>query len=150
MLPKYCIRKFSSHKSNRRQPTYSSLSRYQRSMRHRFDDAQHSPSISVSDEQQRLTHIALAHANSCEPDGFTKSQNEREGRSAIRETVSCRDYTRRVSRDSDCSQLTMITSLSKQGLNESNNNANECLLRIHRSPKAVTLGSVCLHPCLRD
>ncbi|XP_071647909.1 pyrokinin-1 receptor isoform X1 [Temnothorax longispinosus] len=141
MLPKYCIRKFSSHKSNRRQPTYTSLSRYQRSMRHRFDDAQHSPSISVSDEQQRLTHIAL-NANSCGPNGLAKSQREREGRSNItatmRETVGCRDYTRRVSRDSDSSQLTVMTSLSKQGLNnEGNNNTNECLLRIHRSPKAL-------------
>lgn len=148
MLPKYCVRKFSSHKGNCRQPTYSSLSRYQRSMRHRFDDAQHSPSISVSDEQQRLTHIALAKSNFCEPNGFAKSLNEQEVRpniaAAIRNTAGCRDYTRRVSRDSDCSQLTVMTSLSKQGLNnEGNNNANECLLRIHRSPKAVTLGSVC-------
>lgn len=137
MLPKYCIRKFSSHKSNHRQPTYSSLSRYQKSMRHRFDDAQHSPSISVSDEQQRLTHIALANAN-----GFAKLQKERGGRpnvaTAIKETVGCRDYTRRVSKDSDSSQLTMMTSLSKQGLNnEGNNNASECLLRIHKSPKAL-------------
>ncbi|KYN04891.1 PREDICTED: neuromedin-U receptor 2-like [Cyphomyrmex costatus] len=140
MLPKYCIRKFSSHKVIRRQPTYSSLSRYQRSIRHRFDDAQHSPSISISDEQQRLTHIALANMNFCEPNGLVKSQNEREGR-PIKETVGCRDYTRRVSRDSDCSQLTMMTTLSKQGLNnEGNNNTNECLLRIHRTPKAVTLG----------
>lgn len=146
MLPKYCIRKFSSHKSNHRQPTYSSLSRYQKSMRHRFDDAQHSPSISVSDEQQRLTHIALANAN-----GFAKLQKERGGRpnvaTAIKETVGCRDYTRRVSKDSDSSQLTMMTSLSKQGLNnEGNNNASECLLRIHKSPKA--LGTICLHTCL--
>ncbi|XP_012533240.1 pyrokinin-1 receptor isoform X2 [Monomorium pharaonis] len=141
MLPKYCIRKFSSRKGNRRQPTYSSLSRYHRSMRHRFDDVQHSPSISVSDEQQRLTHIALANANFCEPNGLAKLQNEREGRPTIKETMDCRNYTRRVSRDSDCSQLTTMTSLSKQGLNnEGNNNANECLLRIHRSPKAVTLG----------
>ncbi|XP_025988373.1 neuromedin-U receptor 2-like isoform X1 [Solenopsis invicta] len=142
MLPKYCIRKFSSHKGNRRQPTYSSLSRYHRSMRHRFDDAQHSPSISVSDEHQRLSHIALANANSCELNGLAKFQNEREGRPTTRETVDCRD-TRRISRDSDCSQLTTMTSLSKQGLNnEGNNNANECLLRIHRSPKAVTLAGI--------
>jgi len=140
MLPKYCIRKFSSHKIIRRQPTYSSLSRYQRSIRHRFDDAQHSPSVSISDEQQRLTHIALANTNFCEPNGLVKSQNEQEGQPAIKETVGCRDYTRRVSRDSDCSQLTMMTTLSKQGLNsEGNNNANEW---IQRSPKAVTLGSV--------
>ncbi|KYN30205.1 PREDICTED: neuromedin-U receptor 2-like isoform X2 [Trachymyrmex cornetzi] len=141
MLPKYCIRKFSSHKVIRRQPTYSSLSRYQRSIRHRFDDAQHSPSISISDEQQRLTNIALANTNFCEPNGLVKSQNEREERPEIKETVGCRDYTRRVSRDSDCSQFTTMTTLSKQGLNnEGNNNANECLLRIQRSPKAVTLG----------
>lgn len=145
MLPKYCIKKFSSHKVIRRQPTYSSLSRYQKSIRHRFDDAQHSPSISVSDEQQRLTHIALANTNFCEPNGLVKSQNERKEQSAIKETVGCRDYTRTVSRDSDCSQLTTMTTLSKQGLNnEGNNNTNECLLRIHRSPKAVTLGNICL------
>ncbi|KAG5318057.1 CAPAR protein, partial [Pseudoatta argentina] len=143
MLPKYCIRKFSSHKVIRRQPTYSSLSRYQRSIKHRFDDAQHSPSVSISDEQQRLTHIALANTNFCEPNGLVKSQNERERQPAIKETVGCRDYTRRVSRDSDCSQLTVMTTLSKQGLNnEGNNNANECLLRIQRSPKAVTLAGI--------
>ncbi|XP_011698177.1 PREDICTED: neuromedin-U receptor 2-like isoform X2 [Wasmannia auropunctata] len=135
MLPKYCIRKFSSRKVNRRQATYSSLSRYQKSMKHRFDDPQHSPSISVSDEQQRLTHMALANANSCEPNGLARPQKERP---AIRETIGCRDYTRRVSRDSNSSQFTM-TSLSKQGLNEGNNNAKECLL-IQKSPKAVTLG----------
>lgn len=152
MLPKYCIRKFSSHKSNHRQPTYSSLSRYQKSMRHRFDDGQRSPSLSVSDEQQRLTHIALANANSCGPNGHARTQKER-GRpniaAAIKETVGCRDYTRRVSKDSDSSQLTMMTSLSKQALNNegNNNNANECLLRIHKSPKSVTLGSISLHLC---
>ncbi|XP_011637437.1 pyrokinin-1 receptor-like [Pogonomyrmex barbatus] len=138
MLPKRCVRKFSSHKGTHRQPTYSSLSRYQRSMRHRFDDPQHSPSISVSDEQQRLTHIALANANSCELNGLAKNERPH---IAIRET-SCRDYTRRVSRDSDSSQVTMMTSLSKDR-DEGNNNVtatNDCLSRIHRSSKAVTLG----------
>lgn len=155
MLSKNCVRKCSSHRSSLRQPTYSSLSRYQRSMKHRFNDAQRSPSISISDEQQRLMHIALANnVNSCEVNGFTKSQSEQQMRSvvAIRETTSCREYARSMSRGSDSSQLTMTTSLSKQALNEGNNNVatNECLLRIHRSPKAVTLGSVRVPSCYRD
>ncbi|EFN62034.1 Neuropeptides capa receptor [Camponotus floridanus] len=143
MLSKNCVRK--SHRSSLRQPTYSSLSRYQRSMK-RFNDAQHSPSISLSDEQQRMMHIALTNnVNSCEVNGFAKSQSEQQVRTvvAIRETTSCREYARSMSRGSDSSQLTMTTSLSKQALNnEGNNNVatNECLPRIHRSPKAVTLG----------
>lgn len=156
MLSKNCVRKCSSHRSSLRQPTYSSLSRYQRSMKHRFNDAQHSPSISISDEQQRLMHIALTNnVNSCEVNGFAKSQSEQQVRPvvAIRETTSCREYARSMSRGSDSSQLTMTTSLSKQALNnEGNNNiaTNECLQRIHRSPKAVTLGSVRLPSCYRD
>lgn len=147
MLSKNCVRKCSSHRSSLRQPTYSSLSRYQRSMK-RFNDAQHSPSISLSDEQQRLMHIALTNnVNSCEVNGFAKSQSEQQVRPvvAIRETTSCREYARSMSRGSDSSQLTMTTSLSKQALNnEGNNNVatNECLLRIHRSPKAVTLAGI--------
>ncbi|CAL1689313.1 unnamed protein product [Lasius platythorax] len=146
MLSKNCVRKCSSHRSSLRQPTYSSLSRYQRSMKHRFDGVQHSPSISISDEQQRLTHIALANnVNACEVNGLAKSRNnEQQIQSvvAIRETAGYREYVRSMSRGSDSSQLTMTTSLSKHGLNnEGNNNvaANDCLLRIHK-PKAVTLG----------
>lgn len=156
MLSKNCVRKCSSHRSSLRQPTYSSLSRYQRSMKQRFNDAQHSPSISISDEQQRLMHIALANnVNSCEVNELAKSQNEQQMRPvvAIRETTSCREYARSMSRGSDSSQLTMTTSLSKQALNnEGNNNVatNECLLKIHRSPKAVTLGSIRLPSYYRD
>jgi len=142
MLPKNCVRKRSSHRSHR-QRTYTSLSRYQRSMKHRFEH--YSPSISVSDEQQRLTHIALTKANSCEPNGFAKSRSEQQIRSATsKETAGCREYTRSASRGSDTSQVTMMTSVSKQALhNEGNNNvaANECLLKIRKSPKAVTLGN---------
>jgi len=143
MLPKNCVRKRSSHR-NHRQQTYTSLSRYQRSMKHRFEH--YSPSISISDEQQRLTHIALTKANSCDPNGFANSQNEQQIRSATsKETAGCREYTRSASRGSDSSQVTMMTSVSKQALNnEGNNNvaANECLLKIRRSPKAVTLGNI--------
>ncbi|XP_029664628.1 pyrokinin-1 receptor-like isoform X2 [Formica exsecta] len=146
MLSKNCVRKCSSHRSSLRQPTYSSLSRYQRSMKHRFDGVQHSPSISISDEQQRLMHIALPNnVNSCEVNGLAKSRSEQQIRPvvAIRETASCREYARSMSRGSDSSQLTMTTSLGKQGLNnEGNNNVatNECPPRIHKSPKAVILG----------
>lgn len=148
MLSKNCVRKCTSHRSSLRQPTYSSLSRYQRSVKHRFNDVQNTPSISISDEQQRLMHIALTNnANSCEVNGLAKSQNEQQMHPvvAIRETTGCQEYARSMSRGSDSSQLTMTTSLSKQALNnEGNNNVatNECLLRIHKSPKAVTLGSV--------
>jgi len=150
MLPKRCVRKCSSHRSNRRQPIYSSLSRCQRSMRHRFDDTQHSPSISVSDEQQRLTHIVLANANSCDSNGLAKSRSEQQVRpvnaTAVKESAGRPEYARSVSRSSNSSQLTMMTTLSKQALNEGNHNnaASECLLKIHKSPKAVTLGSVSL------
>ncbi|EZA51023.1 hypothetical protein DMN91_003159 [Ooceraea biroi] len=139
MLPKNCVGKRSSHRSHR-QPTYSSLSRYQRSMKHRFEH--YSPSISISEEQQRLTHIALTNANSCGPNGLAKSQSEQQIRPATiiatRETAGCREYVRSMSRGSNSSQITMMTSLN----NEGNNNvaASECLLRIHRSPKGVTLG----------
>lgn len=141
MLPKNCVRKRSSR--SHRQPTYSSLSRYQRSMRHRFEH--YSPSISVSDEQQRLTQIALTNAN--EPNGLAKSGSDVRPAAAIA-TTEAAGYMRSVSRGS--SQMTMMTSLSKQALNnEGNNNANECLLSIHRSPKAVTLGSASLSPRAR-
>lgn len=145
MLSKNCVRKCSSHRSSLRQPTYSSLSRYQRSMKHRFNGVQHSPSISISDEQQRLTHIALANnVNACEVNGLAKSRNNEQQIQpvvAIRETAGYREYVRSMSRGSDSSQLTMTTSLSKHGLNNEGNNvaANDCLLRIHK-PKAVTLG----------
>ncbi|XP_070158930.1 pyrokinin-1 receptor isoform X2 [Polyergus mexicanus] len=146
MLSKNCVRKCSSHRSSLRQPTYSSLSRYQRSMKHRFEGVQHSPSISISDEQQRLMHIALPNnVNSCEVNGLAKSRNEQQIRPvvAIRETTSCREYARNMSRGSDSSQLTMTTSLGKQGLNDEGNNnvaTNERSPRIHKSPKAVILG----------
>ncbi|XP_012217436.2 pyrokinin-1 receptor-like isoform X1 [Linepithema humile] len=148
MLPKRCIRKCSSHRSNRRQPIYSSLSRCQRSMRHRFEDTQHSPSISVSDEQQqRLTHIVLANANSCEPNELAKSRDEQQVRpvtaTAVKESAGRPEYARSVSRSSNSSQLTMMTTLSKQALsNEGNHTASEYLLKIHRSPKAVTLAGI--------
>lgn len=149
MLPKRCIRK--SHRGDRRQPIYSSLSRCQRSMRHRNDDTQHSPSISVSDEQQRLTHIMLAKANSCQPNGLAKSRSEQQVRpvtaTAVKESARRPEYARSMSRGSNSSQLTMMTTLSKQDVNNKSNNnntASECLLKIHKSPKAVTLGSVSL------
>lgn len=146
MLSKNCVGKYSSHRSSlRQQTTYTSLSRYQRSVKHRFDGVQHSPSISISEEQQRLTHIALANNVNSEVNGSTKSRSEQPRPVTIREIASYRDYARSMSKGSDSSQLTMTTSLSKQNdlNNEGNNNvaANECL-RIHKSPKAVTLGSV--------
>lgn len=152
MLPKQCVRKCSSHRSSPRRPTYSSLSRYQRSLRYRMDEIQPSPSISVSDEQQqhqqRSSHLGLAKTNSCELNGLA-SHGEQQARAvyqaAIRE-IAGREYARSMSRSSDTSQLTMMTSISKHGLNEGNNNvaANECLLGRHHSSKAVTLGNVCL------
>ncbi|XP_011149125.1 pyrokinin-1 receptor isoform X2 [Harpegnathos saltator] len=144
MLPKHCVRKCSSRRSSPRRPIYSSLSRCQRSLRYRIDDIQPSPSISVSDEQQRPSHPSLANANSCELNGLA-SRGEQQTRvvyqATIKETAG-REYARSVSRGSDISQFTVMTSISKQALNEGNNNvaANECLLKIHRSPKAVTLG----------
>lgn len=150
MLPKQCVRRCSSHRSSPRRPTYSSLSRCQRSLRYRPDDIQPSPSISVSDEQQRSSHLGLANANSCELNGLA-SRGEQQTRAAAIREAGGREYARSVSRGSDTSQLTMMTSISKQGLNEGNNNmaANECLLRIHRSPKAVALGNVCVRALIR-
>ncbi|XP_029160963.1 pyrokinin-1 receptor-like isoform X2 [Nylanderia fulva] len=147
MLSKNCVGKFSSRRDSlRQQTTYTSLSRYQKSMKPRFDSIQQSPSISISEEQQRLTHIPLANNvnNACEANGFAISRSEQPRPGvANRETAVYRDYARSMSRGSDSSQLTMTTTLSKQGLNnEGNNNvaANEFLLRIPKPPKAVTLG----------
>ncbi|XP_014472059.1 PREDICTED: neuromedin-U receptor 2-like isoform X2 [Dinoponera quadriceps] len=143
MLPKRCVRKCSSQRSSPRRPTYSSLSRCQRSLKYRIDDIQPSPSISVSDEQQRSSHFgAPANANSCELNGLASRAGETRAvhQPANREIGGYRECARSMSRGSDSSQLTMMTSISK--LNEATNNvgANECLLKIHRSPKAVTLG----------
>ncbi|CAL7934091.1 unnamed protein product [Xylocopa violacea] len=144
MLSNHCGRKWSSRKSLPRQPTYSSLSRYPRSAFRQADDRQNSPSISVSDDNQKLTSIARA-TNTTELNGLTERKDQEQNR--IVSTVNRannREFVRSMSRSSNSSQLTMMTTISKS-FNEGNNNlpatcVNECLLKIQRPPRTVTLG----------
>ncbi|XP_076766318.1 pyrokinin-1 receptor [Xylocopa sonorina] len=144
MLSNNCGRKWSSRKSLPRQPTYSSLSRYPRSAFRQADDRQNSPSISVSDDNQKLTCIARA-TNTTELNSLTERKDQEQNR--IVSTVNRannREFARSMSRSSNSSQLTMMTTISKS-FNEGNNNlpatcVNECLLKIQRPPRTVTLG----------
>ncbi|XP_017757031.1 PREDICTED: neuromedin-U receptor 2-like [Eufriesea mexicana] len=145
MLPNHCGRKWSSRKSSvPRRPTYSSLSRYPRSTLRQTDDRQNSPSISVSDDQQKLTG-AVRTANKSELNGLTELKDH--GQSRLDKTVSKmnnREYGRNMSRGSNSSQFTLMSSFSKS-FNEGNNNVaatyvNECLLNVQRPSKAVRLG----------
>ncbi|KAG7213585.1 hypothetical protein KM043_002839 [Ampulex compressa] len=138
MLSNHCGRKWSSHKSIPRRPTYSSLSRCQRSTTRHPDDRHNSPSISVSDDNQKHPG-AVQGTHSGELNGVQRKEHQPRGASGANE------YARSMSRgSSNSSQLTLMTTLSK-GFNEGNNNVaatcvNECLLRIQKRPKPVTFG----------
>ena len=144
MLSNHCGRKWSSRKSVPRQPTYSSLSRYPRSAR-QADDRQNSPSISVSDDNQKLTTSIRRTTISSDLNGSAERKNQ-ENRSKMNRINHHREYGRSMSRGSNSSQLTLMTSISKS-FNEGNNNVaaacvNECLLKIQSPPRAVTLGII--------
>ncbi|XP_017877673.1 uncharacterized protein LOC108623591 isoform X2 [Ceratina calcarata] len=136
MLSNHCGRK-----SVPRQPTYSSLSRCPRSTFRQTDDRQNSPSISVSDDNQKLCLTRTT--NVSELNGCME-RNGHERLSGSRVNRGSREYGRSASRGSNSSQLTTMTTISR-GFNEGNNNVavghvNECLLKIRRPPRAVTLG----------
>lgn len=144
MLSNHCRRMWSSQKSVPRQPTYSSLSRYTRSITRQADDFQNSRSISVSGDHQKLTNVPRTTNSSNQNELMPlKDQNSRPIPKVNR--ISCREYERSISRGSNSSQLTLMTSINK-GVNEDNNNvavacANACLLKISRPPRADTFGN---------
>ncbi|KZC09845.1 PREDICTED: neuromedin-U receptor 2-like [Dufourea novaeangliae] len=143
MLSNHCGRKWSSRKSVPRQPTYSSLSRYPRSAIRHADDRQNSPSISVSDDNQKLTSIHRA-TNSIDVNGLSDRKEPGNRSVAKVSRINGREYGRSVSRGSNSSQLTLMTSISKS-FNEGNNNVaaacvNECLLKIQRPSRTVDFG----------
>ncbi|XP_017796506.1 PREDICTED: neuromedin-U receptor 2-like [Habropoda laboriosa] len=142
MLSNHCGRKWSSGGPVPRRPTYSSLSRYSRSTFKQTDDRQNSPSISVSDDNQKLTNVSRP-TNATEMNGLTERKNhEQNSRLGSRvNRMNKREFGRSISRGSNSSQLTLMTSISKS-YNEGNNNVaaacvNECLLKIQRPPRSV-------------
>ncbi|CAK9820779.1 Pyrokinin-1 receptor [Anthophora plagiata] len=144
MLSNQCRRKWTTGGSVSRRPTYSSLSRYSRSTFKQTDDRQNSPSISVSDDNQKLTNIARP-TNTTETNGLTERKDHVQNRLGSKvNRMNKREFGRSLSRGSNSSQLTLMTSISKS-YNEGNNNVtaacvNECLLKIQRPPRSVTLG----------
>lgn len=147
MLSNHCGRNWSSRKSIPRRPTYSSLSRYPKSSCRRVDEQHNSPSISVSDETQKLTGGAAGQR--CGPPEANGGAGKARGHLPVAGGEAGRkpprEFGRSISRSSNSSQLTLMTSVSK-GFNEGNNNVaatcvNECLLKIRRPPRtAVTFG----------
>ncbi|XP_076390131.1 pyrokinin-1 receptor isoform X2 [Megachile rotundata] len=145
MLSNHCGRKWSSRKSIPRQPTYSSLSKYPRSTTRQADDRQNSPSISVSDENQKLTANVQRPTNSNDLNGLERRSQDNRSTSKINRINNHREYGRSASRGSNSSQLTLMTSISRS-FNEGNNNmaaacVNECFLKMQSPPRAVTIGT---------
>ncbi|CAK9830060.1 Pyrokinin-1 receptor [Anthophora retusa] len=144
MLSNQCRRKWTTGGSVPRRPTYSSLSRYSRSTFKQTDDRQNSPSISVSDDNQKLTNVPRP-TNTTEMNGLTERKDHEQNRLGSKvNRMNKREFGRTLSRGSNSSQLTLMTSISKS-YNEGNNNVtaacvNECLLKIQRPPRSVTLG----------
>ncbi|XP_043580467.1 pyrokinin-1 receptor-like [Bombus pyrosoma] len=130
MLPNHCGRKWSSRKSVPRQPTCSSLSRYARSTFRQTDDRQNSPSISVSDDNQKLRTTNTING---------RKDNRRNQSNCVANKINHREYSRSVSRGSNSSQFTLMSSVSKS-FNEGNNNVTATYVNIQRAPRVVTLG----------
>ncbi|XP_076226895.1 pyrokinin-1 receptor [Nomia melanderi] len=134
MLSNRCGRK-----SVPRQPTYSSLLKYPRSTIRKTDDRQNSPSISVSDDNQKMTSVGWP-TMSTDLNSLPKEQENRQVTKVSR--IHGHEYERTVSRRSNFSQLMLMTSISKN-FSEGNNNVgmscvNECLLKIQRPPRTAT------------
>ncbi|XP_043520042.1 pyrokinin-1 receptor-like isoform X1 [Frieseomelitta varia] len=127
MLSNHCGRKWSSRKSVPRQPTYSSLSRYARSTLRQTDDRQNSPSVSVSEDNQKLRMT-----NTTELNGL----NDRKEQDRPGSTTNRREFGRSVSRGSNSSQFTLMSSVSRS-FNEGNNNVTATY--VQKSPRTVTL-----------
>lgn len=154
MLSKHCGKKWSSHKTSPKRPTYSSLTKCQKSTMRRVNEhnRHHRPhnnhsidsrSLSVSEENQKLTNpndIGLSMRN------HTKETREDQATPVSNEINQAdrRDIGWSLSTGSNSSQLTVMTTISK-GINEGNNNLpvsciNKCLLKIQRPPKTIALG----------
>ncbi|XP_003492463.2 pyrokinin-1 receptor [Bombus impatiens] len=132
MLSNHCG---SSRKSVPRQLTYSSLSRYARSTFRQTDDRQNSPSISISDDNQKLRTT-----NTTELIGLNDRKNNGRNQSdSVANKINHREYSRSVSRGSNSSQLTLMSSVSKS-FNEGNNNLTATYVNIQRASRVVTLG----------
>ncbi|XP_012342885.1 pyrokinin-1 receptor isoform X2 [Apis florea] len=140
MLPN-CCGKWSSQKSEPRRPTYSSLSRYPRSTFRQTDDHQNSPSISVSDDTQKLTSIVRV-SNMTEYNGLTepKKDNERKLPDSTMNKINNREYERSMSRGSNSNQFTLMTTVNEGNNNMTATYVNECLLNIQKPPRTLTLG----------
>lgn len=140
MLPN-CCGKWSSQKSKPRRPTYSSLSRYPKSTFRQTDDHQNSPSISVSDDNQKLTSIVRI-SNMTEYNGLTepKKDNERNLPDSTMNKIINREYERSVTRGSNSSQFILMTNVNEGNNNMTATYVNDCLLNIQKSPRTLTLG----------
>ncbi|XP_076173939.1 pyrokinin-1 receptor [Ptiloglossa arizonensis] len=143
MLSNHCGWKWSSRKSVPRQPTYSSLSRYPRTVTRQATDRQNSPSISVSDDNQRPSNTTRTTV-STELNGLPEQKDQGKRPVSKVNGINNREYGTSLSKGSNTSQLTLMTSIDKS-FNEGNNNVasgcvNECLLKIQNSARTVTLG----------
>ncbi|XP_061929483.1 pyrokinin-1 receptor isoform X3 [Apis cerana] len=140
MLPN-CCGKWSSQKLEPRRPTYSSLSRYPKSTFKQTDDHQNSPSISVSDDNQKLTSIVRI-SNMTEYNGLTepKKDNERNLPDSTMNKIINREYERSVMRGSNSSQFILMTNVNEGNNNMTATYVNDCLLNIQKSPRTLTLG----------
>ncbi|XP_076477144.1 pyrokinin-1 receptor isoform X2 [Bombus vancouverensis nearcticus] len=123
MLSNHCG---SSRKSVPRQLTYSSLSKYARSTLRQ---------ISISDDNQKLRTT-----NTTELIGLNDRKNNGRNQSdSMANKINHREYNRSVSRGSNSSQLTLMSSVSKS-FNEGNNSLIATYVNIQRASRIVTLG----------
>lgn len=138
MLPNCCV-KWSSQKSEPRRPIYSSLSRYPRYTFRQTNDRQNSPSISVSDDNQKLTSIVRI-SNMTEYNRLTKLNNEQKLPNSTMNKINNREYKRSVSRGSNSNQFILMTTVNEGNNNMAPTYTNECLLNIQKPSRTLTLG----------
>ncbi|KAG6802465.1 pyrokinin-like receptor 2 [Apis mellifera caucasica] len=140
MLPN-CCGKWSSQKSEPRRSIYSSLLRYPRSIFRQTDDHQNSPSIFISDDNQKLTGIVQI-SNMTEYNGLTepKKDNKRKLSDSTMNKINNHEYKRSVSRESNSNQFILMTTVNEGNNNMAATYMNECLLNIQKSPRTLTLG----------
>ncbi|XP_006619665.1 uncharacterized protein LOC102680664, partial [Apis dorsata] len=138
MLPNCCV-KWSSQKSEPRRPIYSSLSRYPRYTFRQTNDRQNSPSISVSDDNQKLTSIVRI-SNMTEYNRLTELNNEQKLPNSTMNKINNREYKRSVSRGSNSNQFILMTTVNEGNNNMAPTYTNECLLNIQKPSRTLTLG----------
>ncbi|CAD1469932.1 unnamed protein product, partial [Heterotrigona itama] len=136
MLSNHCGRKWSSRKSVPRQPTYSSLSRYARSTLRQADNRQNSPSISVSEDNQKLRMTNTTELNGS--NDRKENEKDRSDSTTVNKT-SHREFARSMSRGSNSSQFTLMSSVSKS-FNEGNNNVmTATYVNVQKPARTATL-----------